>query len=322
MKLQRCDVHRHLGGSISPDTVWEIIKRTNRFEIANNLSDVRSQMVCDLTKENTFSQFLNKFSILDKITWCDWAVDLATFQICKDISRDNIDYCAISLSIDKYLRSGIWSSQTIIEFIYNKFQTYSKHFDIQVDLLLALPYHASKQSQIDASNIIDSELHNLFIGLDLVGDEAFIDIDFYRDIVDRWRNRDKLVRAHVGELPSQSYNVTLTLDNLNITNIAHGIFATDYDLERAIDIGICFDLALYSNLYTGAVKDISLHPIKDMINKGCMITLSTDDPVQFNSTLDDEFNLAINNGLIDDKYIDIIRFNAINRFKPIKSIVK
>ena len=71
-----------------------------------------------------------------------------------------------------------------------------------------------------------------------------------------------------------------------------------------------FDLAIHSNLTTGAISDIMDHPMKRMLGLGCKVTLNTDDPTQFGCTLDDEFKLALDSGLITESQAKEIMSNA------------
>lgn len=323
MQLPKYDVHRHMGGSISPMTVWKIIETTKDFRVATDYDEICGRMTFKDGESRNFQHFLSKFTLLDVVKWPDWAVELAIIQICRDLESDGIAYSAISLSIDKYVRSGAWTVEEIIEFIYNKFREHGKTHNTHVDLLLALPYHASKESQRRSSSIIrDNNLSSMFKGIDLVGDEHYFDPEFYVDILEPWREQDKIVRAHVGELPNRKDNVSAAINYLPLTNIAHGIFADDETLIKATDHGITFDLALHSNYYTGAVQDVRTHPINHMLQMGCRVTLNTDDPVQFGCTLDQEFKLALDSGLITEEQVLIIRENAIEAFRPSKSTVK
>lgn len=304
----KCDLHRHMGGSISHDTVLTILRRTNR---ADNIDVelVRQQMVCDLNNIG-FDAFLKKFDILNKIPWPKWAIDIAIKQICDDLKSEGIKYSEISFSINKYVDVG-WNPIEIISHIGNKFEKYSSKRGIKTALLLSLQYHKPKEQQIAYSDLIkEKAVREIVCGIDLVGDERYYDAKFYEPILNKWREYGKVLRAHVGELKGTCDHIKSAIEDLRVDRIAHGIQADDATIDIAIKHGVCFDLALHSNLITGVWNQLKTHPLKRMIQNGCCVTLNTDDPIQFNCTLDDEFQLAIDNNLITTSQANQLMHNA------------
>lgn len=291
----KCDLHRHMGGSISAETVLSILRRTGNSNLL--FHDIEARMVCG-SKNIGFPAFLDKFKILDELTWPEWAVATAVEQICNDMRAENIDYSEISLSINKYVDNN-WDPADIIRFIYNAFDVYGEYAGVHVGLLLSIRYDSPRDTQLMYANLINnSRIAECLYGIDLIGDERYFDADFYAPIFDRWRHHGKTLRAHVGELPGCGDNVRLAIDKLCVTRIAHGIQASTDTMKLAADRQICFDVALHSNLYTGVWADIPTHPLRKLLDNGCRVTLNTDDPIQFRCTIDDEFSLAISNGLI------------------------
>jgi adenosine deaminase len=55
---------------------------------------------------------------------------------------------------------------------------------------------------------------------------------------------------------------------------------------------VCCDLALTSNLLLTSFRDLASHPIRQMLEAGVPVTLSTDDPAFFNTDLVREYSLA------------------------------
>jgi aminodeoxyfutalosine deaminase len=52
------------------------------------------------------------------------------------------------------------------------------------------------------------------------------------------------------------------------------------------------EICLTSNVRTGVCKTIAEHPVKSYFDQGVMITLNTDDPALFGTTLSREYQLA------------------------------
>ncbi len=310
----KCERHIHMGGMINAETVWSIIQRQQAFHVAKSLEHVQDRLICS-TEFRDFQTFLSKFEILDEVTWDEKAISLACWQICSNASKAGTKCIDVSFSIEKYARSGLWSYDGVVCFICDTYAEYARQVSIEVGPFLSISYHAPIASQLAVANLIDNPIvADKVIGLDLVGDERFYNSEFYGPILEKWNKAGKITRAHVAELPNTASNLTSLLNRPKTqwpTRIAHGIQGKPDDLRKAIDVNIIFDLALYSNMATGAVDLIRNHPLPHMVDLGCLVTLNTDDPVQFGCTLDDEFNLALYHGLIDQDIASKIQENAL-----------
>lgn len=96
--------------------------------------------------------------------------------------------------------------------------------------------------------------------------------------------------AHAGEWGGAEM-VRQTLDALRPERIGHGIGAiTDPALvQRLADEGITLEVCPGSNVVLGAVPGWDAHPIADLRAAGVPITVSTDDPPFFHTTMTQEF---------------------------------
>jgi adenosine deaminase len=84
-------------------------------------------------------------------------------------------------------------------------------------------------------------------------------------------------------------------------------------MKLANDHKVAFDCALTSNVKTGVIRDMKAHPVRTLLEHGCQVSLGTDDPVILNTTLDQEYHIALHEvGLTFDQIIQMKR-NAIDR---------
>jgi adenosine deaminase len=259
-----------------------------------------------------FSTFLNKFKLLEEIQWNEEILRLALEHVCWDITGEQIDYIELKFSIDKYLKHNPdWTPEYVIDLIHQIMLEQAEKWNFMFGLVLSLKYESNRNNQRRYARTID-KCADLLVGLDLVGDELFFDSSFYEGIFREWHSANKGLEAHVGETQSAE-NVQYAIERLNVDRIAHGIKAAHNDdiMRMAIERDICFDVALSSNVYTGIIKDYPDHPIKSMIEKGCQITIGTDDPAILNTTLDKEYELLRqHHGLSDEQLIKIM-FNSV-----------
>ena len=273
------------------------------------IDKLQSMMVFNPDDKRDFHVFLNKFSILEEIKWDEWAIIEAMKQVCWHVVREKLDYVELKFSIDKYVKHNGWTPKDVISLIYSVVDHESSRWGFDVALILSLKYESDRDLQKNFASIIsDDKIVEMLGGIDLVGDEAFFNYNFYQPIFKEWKQAGKGLEAHVGETQSAE-NVRLAVEELGIDRIAHGVVAADYPdvLDLVKERDVCFDVALTSNLCTGVINDYKFHPILKLINYGCKVTIGTDDPMVLNTTLDNEYDiLARTFSLLNDQIMEIM----------------
>jgi adenine deaminase len=90
------------------------------------------------------------------------------------------------------------------------------------------------------------------------------------------------VVAHAGEEGPPRY-IMEALDELKVTRVDHGIRAIeDHALTmRIAREGIPLTVCPLSNVKLRAVKSLDVHPLKRLLDKGCVVTINSDDPAYF-----------------------------------------
>lgn len=298
-----CEVHRHLGGSIPPKTVYELTKASHDL----SLKKITKMMTIGKNECLPFREFLNKFSILDTIEWTEQAINIMVRDVCSEVSNQ-VDVAFLSLSLNKYVKHG-WDPKEIAIYIGELFNQYCKENNIKIGLLLSIRYDSPRESQEKYAELIsDGLISNIFCGIDLVGDEQFLDIPFHSELLQPWYESNKLTRAHVGEVPGTDASVFKCISEMPITNVAHGIYASPEALKIANDRQITFDLCLNSNkVIQSWNNNLECHPIINMLKSNCSVTLSSDDPSIFSTDINDEFDVARKICRIDEETIEKIK---------------
>lgn len=96
--------------------------------------------------------------------------------------------------------------------------------------------------------------------------------------------------AHAGEWGGAEM-VRKTLDHLRVSRLGHGVQAIDDPalIERLIEEDIVLEVCPGSNVVLGVVDKWSAHPIARLRDAGVKVTVSTDDPPFFHTTMTGEY---------------------------------
>jgi len=97
---------------------------------------------------------------------------------------------------------------------------------------------------------------------------------------------------------------------LGATRIGHGIHIVDdaANLERARELGLHFEVCPSSNVHTGAAASLAVHPLRQMLNAGLSVSLSTDNRLMSGVSLSDEWRHAA-----QSMGLDAATLRAMNR---------
>ena len=131
------------------------------------------------------------------------------------------------------------------------------------------------------------------VGVDLHGDElSMSDVSPLAAAFGLARDAGLGVRVHAGEAagPASVWNA---LRVLRPARIAHGVRCVeDPELVRyLVEHQIALDLCPTSNVLTGGAASIAAHPIRGLFDAGVAVTVSSDDPLAFETSIATEMAL-------------------------------
>ena len=102
------------------------------------------------------------------------------------------------------------------------------------------------------------------------------------------------ITVHAGEAAGAE-SVRTAIELLEADRIGHGVRASEdlavMDLVREREITL--EMCPTSNIQTAAVKAITKHPLRAFYQIGLLVTINTDDPSVSNTTLTDEYIVAV-----------------------------
>jgi adenosine deaminase len=111
------------------------------------------------------------------------------------------------------------------------------------------------------------------------------------------RSEGKVTKCHAGEFDGAA-RVREAIEQLGVTRVQHGVRAIEDPavVKLAADRGVTFDVCPISNVGLKVVPDMTQHPLRRLSEAGIRCTISTDDPLCFANSVDEEY-LAVAHGL-------------------------
>lgn len=145
------------------------------------------------------------------------------------------------------------------------------------------------------------------VGFGMAGDEKTGKPSDYKWAFDCAREAGLKLSVHAGEWGG-AQSVSDALDALSPERIGHGVEAI-YDaavVDRLVEEKIVLECCPGSNVFLGVFPSLDKHPIETLRERGVKVTVSTDDPPFFHTTMSAEYeNLARIFGWTDEVFTQI-----------------
>lgn len=306
--LPKAELHLHLEGSIEPETLLEL--RKNRSK-SSTLEEIRQ-----LYSYQDFTGFLMAFKTItgDLQTADDY--ELITYRLLEKLKAENV------LHAEAYVSVGVclWRKQDFEQIFWGMERGRQRgERDFGVSLLWI--FDAVRQfGEIEAMRVaevaVERKAENV-VGFGIGGDERRGPPELFRDVYSYASDNGLRLTAHAGESagPESIWGAL----NLRAERIGHGLTAAgDSELVEELSVRqVPVEICLTSNLRTGCCASLTEHPVRSYFDHGLMITLNSDDPAMFETSLNQEFQLAQDHfGFTDEHLRELARNSFEASFLP------
>jgi adenosine deaminase/aminodeoxyfutalosine deaminase len=284
LTLPKAELHLHLEGSIEPPTLVEMMQRQGN----NGASRAEVEQ---LYKYTDFRGFLVAFkNVTEHLRSVD-DYELITHRLMERLKSENVLHAEVTVSAGV----NLWRKQdfaAIFEGLERGRERGEKDFGVSLLWILdAVRQFGAEKAERVLDLAIQFRDRNV-IGFGIGGDEAQGPAEWFKDVYARAADHGLHLTAHAGESagPESIWGAL----NIKAGRIGHGLTAgRDPELveelaQRQIPIEIC----VTSNLRTGCCTQLAQHPVRRYFDQGLMLTLNSDDPAMFQTTLSGEYQLV------------------------------
>jgi len=283
----KSELHLHLEGAVPAATLVRLSSRSPR-PIFPDVASVRARRRTLGSREAFFGFYRD----ICRQLRCPADYGLLARGLVARLARENVRWAEVYVSPAVVERIGLdWFD--VREALDREFFEHEAKGRGRVRVLLDFVRHWGPAS---ASRVLDLQAERPWpraVGFGLGGDETAFAARDFKEAYRRGRRAGLFPVVHAGEWAGPE-SVADALRDLSPVRIAHGIRAVeDAALLRVLARrGIVCDVCPTSNLRTGAVLRGAEHPLLRMLRAGVPVTLSTDDPGIFGTTLSAEFRRA------------------------------
>ena len=307
-QLPKAELHLHLEGAVEPATLVEL--RRKHGENAT-LADTEP-----LYRYTDFASFLMAFKEVSAHLRGPEDYELVTYRLMHQLKEENVLHAEVYVAVGVCLYRK-QDFDAIFEGLERGRARGARDFGVSLLWIFDATRHFGVEEAQKVFELAVRYQGQHVVGVGIGGDEVKAPPELFRGVYGYAESNGLRLTAHAGETaPAESIWGAL---NLHAERIGHGLTAAqDSDLieelaYRQIPVEIC----LTSNLRTGCCKSITDHPVKSYFDQGVMVTLNTDDPALFGTTLAREYQLAQETfGFTDEHLRELARNSFEASFLP------
>lgn len=242
--------------------------------------------------------------------WHDFTSFLAAYDFAADLFRSEEDYARLAehyltgLALDGAIHSEIFISPDHAESSGLTPKAYAEALGegmarakartgIEGRMIVIGVRHLGVEKVEKAARFAAGCGHPLVSGFGMAGEERFGDLADYVRAFEIAREAGLGITVHAGELAGWE-SVEAALDLLRPMRIGHGVRAIENaDLVRRIaEEGVVLECCPGSNVALKIFDSFADHPLPELRAAGCRVTLNSDDPPFFRTSLKREYEMA------------------------------
>jgi adenosine deaminase/aminodeoxyfutalosine deaminase len=239
-----------------------------------------------------FAHFIDVYlSVVDLIRDAEdvWTL---TYDIARDMATQNVRYAELTLTPYSSVVRGI-PPEAFCEAVEDARRRAEDDFGITLRWCFDIPGEAG----IDAADVtLDMAvlLHPPgLVSFGLGGPEIGVPRSAFKEHFAAARAAGLHSVPHAGESAGPE-SIWEAIDLLGAERIGHGIAAAhDERLMAALrERGIPLEICPTSNVCTRSVQSLAHHPLPQLVEAGVTVTINSDDPPMFSTTLNNEYAVA------------------------------
>lgn len=289
-KLPKAELHIHIDGSLQAARMLSLAKKNNvslpyktEADISAAYNFVDLQSFLDL-------YYLGASVLRDEEDFYHLMMDYLIR--CRE---ENVLHTEIMVEPQTYFPYDV-SFATMMNGFLAAINEAEKEWGQSVGLILSVLRHLSEQEAI-ATLIAAEPYREHFVAVGIASSESGNPPEKFTEFYRLAKERGYMRTAHAGEEGPAEY-IWNSLDVLDVQRIDHGVRCVEDEklVTHLIDKKIPLTVCPLSNIKLCVFDNMTQHNILQLLDRGVMVTINSDDPTYFGGFLNDNF-VALHNDL-------------------------
>ncbi len=286
--LPKAELHVHHVGSASPRIVAELAARHE----GETPVPADADALADYFTFTDFAHFIEVYlSVVDLIRDPRdlWTL---TYEIARELAAQNVRYAELTLTPYSSVVRGI-AAEAYCDAVEDARNRAAADFDVALRWCFDIPGEAGLPAADVTLDVALRQRPDGLVSFGLGGPEIGVPREPFAPHFAQARAAGLYSVPHAGESTGPQ-TIWDAIRHLGATRIGHGISAVrDPELlEYLASHGIGLEVCPTSNVCTRSVASLAEHPLPALVAAGVPVTINSDDPPMFSTTLNHEYAVA------------------------------
>jgi adenosine deaminase len=284
--IPKAELHVHLEGTTPPDLVRRLGER-------NGIRLPPAMFHDDGTFHwRDFIHFLEVYDAASSVIRTPEDYRDLTYEYLASCAAEGAVYVEVMSSPDHAAEAGM-TYRDHLEGITAGITDAKREHGIEGRLIVTCVRHFGVERAMEVARQVVANPSDITVGFGMGGDEAAWPPAQFADAFNYVAASGLPCTVHAGEWAGPD-RIREALETLPIQRLGHGVRAIE-DPSLVQDIiarGVTLEVCPGSNVATGMYNSLSDHPIRDLMAAGVNVTLNSDDPPYFATTIGNEYDKA------------------------------
>ncbi|MDX1972991.1 MAG: adenosine deaminase [Candidatus Sumerlaeia bacterium] len=284
--LPKCELHCHLDGSMRVETVLELAQQQGVQLPASEPAALREILVQD--EAMSLVNYLKAFDITLSVLQEASALRRVAYELIEDAHKDNVIYVEVRYAPILHQRKGLKLTQ-IVESVLDGLRQGQRDFGVRWGLIICGMRSNHPKYTRQMAELCIAYKNQGVVGFDLAGAEGGNPAADHADAFQLILQNNINVTIHAGEAYGPP-SIEQALHHCGAHRLGHAVrLKEDGDLlNYCNDHRIPLEICLTSNVQTGAISELSFHPLRFYYDYGMRVCICTDNTLMSGVTVTDE----------------------------------
>jgi adenosine deaminase len=289
--LPKADLHVHLDGSLRLSTIVDLAREESVELPSFDPGELRRIMHLG---ENcgSLAEYLKAFDVTLRVMQTESSLFRIAYELGEDAASENVRYMEVRYAPMLHTQRGLKLTR-VIEAVLAGLKAARDKFGIESNVIICGIRNVSPASSLEMAELAVAYKGRGVVGFDLAGAEYDHPAKHHRAAFQLVRDNNINVTIHAGEAYGPE-SIAQAIHVCGAHRIGHGCrLREDGDLLHYVnDHRTPLECCPSSNVQTGAVRDLSSHPLKLYFNLGLRVTVNTDNRLVTDTTVSKELWLC------------------------------
>lgn len=282
-QLPKIELHVHHEGAARPEFIRQLAFEKN-VDLSHIFDDQGGYIYRD------FNHFLQVYEAACTVLQTPQDFYRLTLDILEHSAQQGVIYTETFISPDFCGGGDVAAWIDYVSAIEEAAHKAHRQFGIQMRGIATCIRHFGPDQAKLAAHCAAESSGQFITGFGMGGDEKMGRQGDFAYSFDMAREANLKLTTHAGEWGGAE-SVRQAIMDLNVDRLGHGIQVVEDNalVDEVIARQVTLEVCPGSNVFLGAAKDLQTHPIHALKDKGVRVTVSTDDPPFFHTTLIQEY---------------------------------